>query len=74
MVRRNMGGCILPQGAVGEENVDPASDPIGSGPFQVDSWGQGSELELAAHDGYWEMESQRWIPLLFSQFRTRRLL
>lgn len=56
IVRKNMGGCILSQEAV-ENGSDPATEPIGTGPFQFETWASGSHLEFSKFDDSWESDS-----------------
>jgi peptide/nickel transport system substrate-binding protein len=40
--------------AKGENYGSPKGLPVGTGPYKVDAWTQGSGITLVAHDGYWD--------------------
>jgi len=47
---------IAPASAMDEHGVDFGRNPgttVGSGPFSVESWNQGNQIELVRHDDYW---------------------
>lgn len=41
-----------------DNNYDPATEPIGTGPFMKEEFASGSHVLLAAHDKYYETDSQ----------------
>lgn len=49
------GASIVSKAAV-EGGTDPATDPVGSGPFMLDSWKQGEQVTLKKNPHYWEKD------------------
>lgn len=48
------GGLMVPPGYIEENGADHfASNPVGTGPFMVEDWTRGSEMNLTANDDYW---------------------
>ncbi|MGM8212909.1 ABC transporter substrate-binding protein [Virgibacillus sp. W0430] len=48
-----IGGIVSPT-AVQESGEDFASNAIGSGPFKLENWQRGVQIELAPHKEYWD--------------------
>jgi peptide/nickel transport system substrate-binding protein len=49
------GASIVSKEAV-EGGTDPATDPIGSGPFSLESWKPGEQVTLVKNPHYWEKD------------------
>jgi peptide/nickel transport system substrate-binding protein len=49
------GASIVSKAAV-EGGMDPATDPIGSGPFSLESWSPGEQVTLVKNTYYWETD------------------
>ena len=49
------GASVVSKAAV-EGGSDPATTPVGSGPFMLDSWKPGEQVTLAKNPNYWEQD------------------
>lgn len=45
---------IVPHGAAAELGLDYGNNPIGTGPFKLESWERGTQIHLSAFDDYYK--------------------
>ena len=57
-------GSVVPHEVVEHYGKDFRSHPIGTGPFKLKSWQEGSSLILLKNEKYWEIENGRILPLI----------
>lgn len=72
------GGAIMSKNAIETYKDDIGANPIGTGPYQVESYASGDHAEVVVNDDYWgeipKIEILRFVTVPESSTRTNMLL